>query len=107
MQFVALCINLLVIWVAVVRRVRVHDLVRACVMSQIAWQWLLFHGRGQRTAGAQRNDEARQMHNGPSIEIDSEDASRHGQLLLFDRKSGNSLPADDRRPTGPSRLIRG
>jgi hypothetical protein len=51
-------IDLLIVWIAVVRRVRVHNLVRTCVVSQIACQWLLFDGRRQRTAGAQRNDEA-------------------------------------------------
>lgn len=95
MQLVALRIDLLVIWVTVVRRVWVHDPVRTCVVSRIAWQWLLFDRRGQRTAGAQRNDEARQMHDGPSVGINCRDADRGGQLLLFDCTPGNCLLADD------------
>lgn len=95
MQPVALRINLLVIWIAVVRRVGIHDLVWACVVSQIAWQWLLFDGRSQRTAGAQCNDEARQMHVLLSVQVNCRDASKRGQLLLFDCTSGNCLLADD------------
>jgi hypothetical protein len=62
MQLVALRINLFIVRVAVVRHIRVSDLVRARMVSHIAWQWLLFDRSGERTTGAQRNDEARQMH---------------------------------------------